>query len=402
MAILTGVYEIIPVTDGSQSFPTLDVSGALSQSYSGTTYFPDWKNNAALRPVVTPRCYDGLEGSVTQFGFVPGIVTSAGQAATANQQWYYNNTPVIWTQVGTSSKYRSNFLSADGTTPLMELDYSDQAHPWLTFIGNIPTDLSSGDDDKLRFVGKVDGLDGFTIDVVRPIRVSELVGGTGNKIDIILSKSSFDNDSATNDSISVNLAAVINGEYKVGVNAINATGYKVSLASSIGIDHNYYRSGSSVVPNGASLDLSPNEIGGMGVIVATLLDANNNEAAVASERIRDLGDPDIISFESYTVANASSTTKLEDRMNSIKSGEFLRIIAKVTNRTGETDKTLSGGYWFHEARVVDKEGNTVSTGVSITQDANYHKILVVGFDLANSKGGLRFVCRAKDYDRPNS
>ena len=399
--ILTGVYDIIPVADGSQSFPTLDLEGALSQSYSGTTYFPDWKTQASLRPKLTPRCYDGVEGSVVEYGFVPGIATAAGQVGTANQQWYYNNTGIIWAQVGSTSKYRSaNMLSADGSTPLLELDYSNTAHPWVTFIGNIPTDLSQGDDDIIRFVGKVDGIDDFSIDVDRTVRVSELVGGTGNKIDLILSKTSFDNDNNTNDSITVNVGAVINGQYVVGFSAINATGYKVSFADSIGINTLYFRAGDTTVPSSvAQLTLLPSYIGGMGVMIGKLLDPNNSEAATASEKIRDLGDPDIVSFESFTVANASSTTAIAQRDGSIKKNEYLRCIAKVTNRTGDTDKTSS--YYLVNARVLNKQGQNVATETAkITTDSSGHKVYVAEFSLAYAAGGFRFVCDATD-ENPN-
>ncbi len=395
--LLTGVFDIIPVADGSQSFPTMDVEGALSQSYSGNVYYPDWKNNPLLRPKVQPRCYDGVEGSTVEYGFVPGIATSAGQVGTANQQWYYNNTGVIWNAVtGQSGKYRStNFLSADGTTPLMELDYTDTAHPKVTFIGNIPSSLSSGDDDVIRFVGLVDGLDNFPVDVSRPIRVSELAGGTSNKVDLILSKTSFDNDSGTVDSISVNVGAVINGAYVVGFSAINATGFKVSFANSIGIDSTYFQSGAQTVPSSVStLTLNPDDIGGSGIIVCELMNSNNSVVASVSETIKDLGDPDIVSFESFTVATASSTTALEQRKGSIKKSEYLRIIGKVTNRTGETDRT--SGYSWIVAKVVKPDGNEVAAETAkITTDGSGHKVYVVDFATSYSHGGLRLICRAQ-------
>ncbi len=400
--ILTGVLDIIPVADGSQAFPTLDVEGALSQSYSGTTYFPDWKTQSALRPKLTPRCYDGVEGSTIEYGFVAGIATSAGQASTANQQWYYNGLAIYWTRVGSSNKYRSaNYLSADGTTPLLELDYSDTAHPWVTFIGNIPTDLSRGDDDIIRFVGKVDGIDDFTIEAERNVRISELVGGTGNKLDLILSKTSFDNDSNTNDSISVNVGAVINGAYVVGFSAINATGYKVSFADSIGINTLYFRAGDTTVPSSVqSLTLLPSYIGGMGVMIGKLLDANDGEAATASEKIRDLGDPDIVTIENFTVASAGSTTKIKDREGSIKKGEYLRCVAKVTNRTGETDKTSS--YYWKSARILNKAGQNVTAETAkITGADGNPKVYVVDYATAFAAGGFRFACEATD-EAPSS
>lgn len=393
--LLTGVFDIIPVADGSQAFPTMDVTGALSQSYSGNTYFPDWKTQSALRPVVQPRCYDGLEGSTVEYGFVAGIVTSAGQAATANQQWYYNNTAIIWSAVsGQSGKYRSNFMSADGTTPLMELDYTDTAHPKVTFIGNIPTTLSSGDDDVIRFIGKVDGLDDFKVDVSRTIRVSELVGGTGNKVDLILSKTSFDNDSGTNDDISVNVAAVINSEYVVGFSAINAKGYKVRLSNSIGIDATYFRSGDANVPSSVvSLTLLPANVGGMGIIVCELLNTTNSVAASVSETVKDLGDPDIVSFECFTVATAQSTTAVAKRDGSIKNGEYLRTIAKVTNRTGEVDRTSN--YSWSSAKVLKKDGSEYTTeSAKITTDSAGHKVYVVDFATSYAQGGLRLKCQA--------
>ena len=46
--LLTGVFDIIPVADGSQAFPTMDVTGALSQSYSGNTYFPRLENTVSI------------------------------------------------------------------------------------------------------------------------------------------------------------------------------------------------------------------------------------------------------------------------------------------------------------------------------------------------------------------
>ena len=375
--LLTGVFDIIPVADGSQAFPTMDVTGALSQSYSGNTYFPDWKTQSALRPVVQPRCYDGLEGSTVEYGFVAGIVTSAGQAATANQQWYYNNTAIIWSAVsGQSGKYRSNFMSADGTTPLMELDYTDTAHPKVTFIG------------------KVDGLDDFKVDVSRTIRVSELVGGTGNKVDLILSKTSFDNDSGTNDEISVNVAAVINSEYVVGFSAINAKGYKVRLSNSIGIDATYFRSGDANVPSSVvSLTLLPANVGGMGIIVCELLNTTNSVAASVSETVKDLGDPDIVSFECFTVATAQSTTAVAKRDGSIKNGEYLRTIAKVTNRTGEVDRTSN--YSWSTAKVLKKDGSEYTTeSAKITTDSAGHKVYVVDFATSYAQGGLRLKCQA--------
>ena len=394
--LLTGVFDIMPVADGSQAFPTLDVSGALSQSYSGTTYFPDWKTNAALRPTVTPRCYDGVEGSTAEYGFVPGIATDAGEVPTANQQWFYNNTGIYWAAVsGQPGKYRSaNFLSADGTTPLIELNYTNTAHPSITFIGNIPTSLSGGDDDVLKFVGVVAGLEDFQIEVSRTIRVSELVDGTGNKVDLIMNKTSFDNDSATNDEVTINVGAVINGAYVVGFSAINATGYKVSFANSIGIDSTYFRSGATTVPSSVlALTLHPSDIGGMGTVVCELLSNANSVVATVSETIKDLGDPDIVSFESFTVETISSTTAIEKRNGSVKKNEFLRCIAKVTNRTGEVDRTSN--YAWSYAKILKKDGTEDTTETAkITTDASGHKVYVVGFSTAYSEGGMRFVCKA--------
>ena len=395
--LLTGVFDIMPCADGSQAFPTLEVTGAMSQSYSGNIYYPNWKDNASLRPVVQPKCYDGVEGSTVEYGFVPGIATSAGTVSTANQQWYYNNTGIIWSAVsGQNGKYRSsNFMSADGTTPLMELDYTNTSHPKVTFIGNIPTDLSLGDDDVLRFVGKVDGLDDFRIDVSRTVRVSELAGGTGNKIDLILSKTSFDNDSATNDSITVNVGAVIEGEYVVGFSAINATGYKVRLSNSIGIDALYFESGDPTVPSSVNtITLLPSNVGGTGTIICELLNATNSVAASVSETIKDLGDPDIVTFESFTVASAESTVAVNKRDGSIKKGEILRCIAKVTNRTGETDRTSS--YVWQSAKIVKKDGTEYAAETAnITTDANGHKVYVTDYATSYAQGGLRMVCKAR-------
>ncbi len=393
--ILTGVFDIMPVADGSQTFPQLEVEGAASQSYSGNTYYPDWKTQPSLRPKFTPHCYDGVEGSVNDYQFLPGIATNAGAVSTANQQWYYNNTGIIWSQVGSTTKYRSsNFLSADGTTPLMELDLSNPNRSWVTFIGNIPTTLSQGDDDVLRFVGKVDGIEGFTVDVSRTIRVSELAGGTGNKVDIILSKTNFDNDMNTNDSITVNVGAVINNEYKVGFSAINAAGYKVSFASSIGINKQYFRSGDPIVPSSVTtLTLLPDDIGGEGTIICNLLDAQNSVVAVDSMLIKDLGDPDIVHVESFTVASAASTTPIDMRNGSIKKDEFLRCIAKVTDRTGTTDKTAL--YTFTSAAIKTRDGVDLPAETAkitdYTEGGKTYKVYVVDFATAYGAGGLRFI-----------
>lgn len=392
--ILTGVFDIIPVADGSQTFPSLEVEGAASQSYSGNTYYPDWKTQPSLRPTFTPHCYDGRQGSNVDYDFLPGIATNAGAVSTANQQWYCNGVGVIWSQVGSSSKYRSsNFLSADGTTPLMELDLSNPKRSWVTFIGNIPQTLSQGDDDVLRFVGKVEGIDGFTIDVSKTIRVSELAGGTGNKVDIILSKTNFDNDMNTNDSITVNVGAVINNEYKVGFAAIVAAGYKVSFASSIGIDKLYFRSGDVTVP--ASVDtitLLPGDIGGEGTIIANLLDARNSVVAVDSILIKDLGDPDIVTIVSFTVGSLASTTPLDYRNGSIKDGEFLRCVAKVTDRTGANDKTNL--YTWVNAAILTAGGVEVPAEtakiVDYVESGKTYKAYATDFPTAFSSGGLKF------------
>ena len=396
--ILTGVFEIMPVADGSQTFPTMEVTGAASQSYSGDTFFPDWKGNAALRPVFRPRCFDGTSGSSVEFGFVAGIATDAGAASSASQQWYYNNVGIVWSSAG-GGKYRSaNFLSADGTTPLMELDVSDTAHPRVTFIGNIPQTLSQGDDDVVRFIGKVDGLDDFRIDVSHTIRISELAGGTGNKLDLILSKSSFDNDDSTDDAIEVNVGAVIGNAYVAGFAAIAGAGYKVSFADSVGIDSPYFKAGASAVPASASmLTLHPDDIGGTGVIVGKLLNQGGSVVASVSEVLKDLGDPDIISFDCHTVASESSTVAVEPRQGSVKRGEFLRCVAKVTNRTGESDRT--GSYTLKNPRVLKGDGSVVADETvkvkDWTKDGNTYKVYVVSFDTCRQHGGLRIVCEAE-------
>ena len=209
-----------------------------------------------------------------------------------------------------------------------------------------------------------------------------------------MNKTSFDNDSATNDEVTINVGAVINGAYVVGFSAINATGYKVSFANSIGIDSTYFRSGATTVPSSVlALTLHPSDIGGMGTVVCELLSNANSVVATVSETIKDLGDPDIVSFESFTVETISSTTAIEKRNGSVKKNEFLRCIAKVTNRTGEVDRTSN--YAWSYAKILKKDGTEDTTETAkITTDASGHKVYVVGFSTAYSEGGMRFVCKA--------
>ena len=142
-----------------------------------------------------------------------------------------------------------------------------------------------------------------------------------------------------------------------------------------------------------TLTLLPDDIGGEGTIICNLLDAQNSVVAVDSMLIKDLGDPDIVHVESFTVASAASTTPIDQRNGSIKKDEFLRCVAKVTDRTGTADKTAL--YTFTSVAIKTRDGVDLPAETAkitdYTEGGKTYKVYVVDFATAYGAGGLRFI-----------
>lgn len=424
--IITGALELVAQSDGSQFAPNLNVQGVASQSYTEDgKYFPDWTRGS--RPVFTPVVYDTVVSSVTPKPWKAGANPNAlDEDNHYIQAWYYNGSRIVWVEKsGETGIWESTVLGADGVNSLFQLDWSHPESPVMTIVNNIPYALSAADNDYVEFTGSIlSGQASFPITVGREIKINELSGGTPYKIEISLANgNSFDGSSETDDALYVDVVALLGTDGSVqadanhvpGVEAANAHSgiynvraitsgqaqlYAIDLSQSVGIDRYYYtESGVAVMiannprPTGGFF-IKANDVGGECIIVMRLIDLTSQSEmvlATASEKISDLGDPDVITWVPTCTKEGSSRVTAKE----VKSGETVSVQAAVMTRNGGVD--VSTLYTFSEFKVrqsgktADITANVVTTAWSVDGNGhgnfgtNFEKILQYGAILATVK-----------------
>lgn len=384
--LLTGTSELVAISDGSQYKTGMTVTGgAASQSYTdeggALKFYPDWKEDANARPIFKPVVYDTTQNGSSAIGFETGM---------NKQKWYYNGTLIEWT-ADTQSGY---YISSNANSPLaglFRLNLTDSAHPTLTIIDNIPSAVSSGNDDYIEFVGYIaDGMSSFEVVVGHDVRVSLLSGGVSYKVDLIFSSLLFDNNESTNDAISVDVGAVLgDAGYVKGIAAIRNKGYKLDFSKSAGV---------TVSPSQptAAFTITANMVTGDALIVVELLDNSNQVVAAASEKIADPADPDQVVWQNVATKNGASRS-IE---KFVKSGETVTTTVKVMTRDGVTD--VSKNYRFKNWKVFTGGGTDVTSSTNppaqqsglVTQDSSGHFTHSITYDQIVTHGAIKRVVTA--------
>lgn len=394
--IITGALELVAVTDGSQFRQILQVAGVAAQSYTESgAYFPDWSMGDG--PTFTPLVFDSLVSSNTpkpwKYGASPDAQDDENNYI---QAWYYNGIHLEWAAVsGQTGIYRNTSYDTN-LNGLFELDFTDPSAPVVQIIKNIPKQISAADNDYLEFRGEIySGQGSYPITMGREIKINLLSGGDPFKVEISLENgNAFDGDSNTNDSLYVDAVALLSDTGIIkkdpghtpgsessahsGIFNLRAiqgsTTYKIDLSDSIGIDRYYLSDDASATPVMIANTPCPtqgffiraNDVGGECLLVFKLIATTNdtdNVLAIASEKISDLGDPDVIAFSPVATAGANSRTTSKE----VRRDEDVDVTMMVMKRNGGTD--VSASYTLHDF-VVRQSGSTTDITSNVTRSGH--------------------------------
>ena len=423
--IITGALELVAQSDGSQFVPNMKVVGVASQSYTEDgKYFPDWEENASSRPTFTPEVYNAMIGSNSPMKWMHTDKPNTGGL----QTWKYNRVVITWVaKQGEEGKYVSASPHvAQDSSPLFELNWSNPKTPALTIVNNIPASLSAADNDYIEFVGYVSsGESSYPITMGKEVKINPLSGGTPFKIDIALGNgNSFDGDSQTNDALYVDVIALLGNDGSVQADAnhvpgIEATGahsgiyklraimdgntqlYAVDISQSVGIDRYYYNTESGQAqmiaqnrcPTGGFF-IKADDVGGECILVLSLIDlkANPNKVlSTASEKISDLGDPDVITFSPKCTKDGNE----RDTAREVLIGETVTVIVKVMTRNNGAD--VSSMYSFSDFGVRQSGGTADITSDVVTsawEIENHHGKWGTTYDKIKKYGAILASVRA--------